>query len=473
MQKALNNRVLQWVFVVSAIVITISGFQLPFFWDGPYFSGLAIHYFDTNFTSIIPPEEYDTGQFPLFSLYLGLAWSVFGKSLLVSHLAFLPVIIGLAIEFFRFARRFVYYTYLPFAVVLFLADPAIITQSLYMSYDVVEAWFFLFSLNRLLEKKVFSFSFGLLILSMISTRSVLLLPPLFIIYLYRRSDVSVAKRIRESLMLFAPAALFLSLWNIFHYNETGWFLVSPLRSKTHESLGSAAMIPRQAIYILWKLADSGRVFLWLIALVPFFFYSRRTRMTRRKQGVGGILMLSLFFTAIPMIFLKNPIAHRYFLFSFPILIILVVRNLQYLTRFRYSRLIVFILVFVLISGNFWMYPQRFGNAWDTSLKSFPYGKLYQKTIADIHDNQISLKEVASEFPLIINSNKLFIDEGNSCMIDLDDTTMSKVPYILYSNVSNSFSPDEIRILNSNWQPVFSNKDGMIVMTLFRNPDKRN
>src|SRR5688572_27519765 len=144
----MRNKYLLFTFLFF-ILLTVFSLNIPFFWDGTFFSETALSFY-RGFRGLIPPSNTDTGGFPLYPLYHAVAWKLFGKSLIVSHLIMLPLILGAVYEYYKLAKRFLNEKMLPWAMLLLICEPVFTTQSILMGYDVMIAWFFLMALNALL-----------------------------------------------------------------------------------------------------------------------------------------------------------------------------------------------------------------------------------------------------------------------------------------------------------------------------------
>ena len=67
-----------------------------FFWDTVQLGSIhAQFYFDNNFSFFFLPENIDSGHPPTFGIYIALIWKIFGKSLVTSHFAMLPFLMGI------------------------------------------------------------------------------------------------------------------------------------------------------------------------------------------------------------------------------------------------------------------------------------------------------------------------------------------------------------------------------------------
>ena len=202
----MNTKILLPVFIFL-LLLTIFSINIPFFWDGTFFSGLSLYFYDNGFNGFIAPQGNDTGGFPLFSAYLTFMWKCFGKTLLVSHIAMLPFLIGIAYEYFKLAKRFVSKATIIFSMCLLLIEPVFITQSILMGYDIAIAYFFLLALNALYDKKKPFLSIAILLLCMISVRGIMLTAALLLIDLLRNKKVSFV-----IIRAYLPAVIVLLCW---------------------------------------------------------------------------------------------------------------------------------------------------------------------------------------------------------------------------------------------------------------------
>ena len=80
---------------IVATSITYFSQHIPFFWDNvSLVSRLAAYYYDTNFQNIILPNDIDPGHPPFYPLYVAAIWTIFGKTLAVSHWLVYPFLLG-------------------------------------------------------------------------------------------------------------------------------------------------------------------------------------------------------------------------------------------------------------------------------------------------------------------------------------------------------------------------------------------
>ena len=142
-----SGRITILILIPLLLIVSIISCRIPFFWNMVRYSQIAQYYISTNFSSLYIPQELDNGNPPFYGLYFALIWKLFGKSLLVSHLAFYPFVIGLFIQFYFLCKKFLPEKLIPLALILLLIEPTILTQSLLMGYDIVLMFLFLLGLN--------------------------------------------------------------------------------------------------------------------------------------------------------------------------------------------------------------------------------------------------------------------------------------------------------------------------------------
>ena len=136
-----------------------------------------------------------------------------------------------------------------------------------------------------------------------------------------------------------------------------------------------------------------------------------------------------------------------------------------------SRIILFTLISIsLISGNFIVYPQRYGNAWDSSLKIVPYFKLEKEMNAYIIKNNIPSNTIGSQFPLTIDLRYSHLTDSSFIYSDIENKAIGSFPYFLYSNIINTNRIEELEEIKKSWIVEKELKSGMIELILYKNPD---
>jgi len=122
----------------------------------------------------------------------------------------------------------------------------------------------------------------------------------------------------------------------------------------------------------------------------------------------------------------------------------------------------------LFFGNFIVYPQKYGNAWDTSLKVMPYFKLEQQMKTFIQSDKIDPKEIHTEFPLN-NDFKYSYLQNDFSYSNLDVTEIPKYKYVLYSNILNVINLQPYEEVKKDWVLVKEMSSFQISIELYKNP----
>lgn len=458
-------------FFIFLILLTIFSLNIPFFWDSTFFSTTAVHFYNTGMNGFIGPIKYDTGGFPLYSAYLTTVWKFFGKTLTVSHLAILPFLFGVLIEFFKLAKRYLNEKTTVFALILLIIHPVFITQSILMGYDIIILYFFLLSLNALYNNRTVLYSIALIFLCLISIRGIMLVSVLFIF------DIILNKRVDFKLLRnYFLSVIILLVWAIYHKQQTDWYLFSPIREINHEQFAGVGMMLRQFMYIVWKNLDLGGIALWIIFLFSClsgrqasFYFFKKTKSPQHVELLRSVL-ISFFVLTTFMILIKNPIGHKYFLVVFILLILAVCYFIQQIEKQK-VRLALFAMIIVcLVAGNFILYPQRYGNAWDSSLKIVPYFKIEKEMNEHIQKNNIPQNAIGTQFPLTMDANVSHLKDSSYHYSDIEEENINSYSYFLYSNIINSGRTDDLDKIKRSWIIEKEMKSGMVELILYKNPN---
>jgi hypothetical protein len=448
-------------------LLCVLTWHVPFFWDAAYFSEQAGFFYHHGFSSLLPPPDLDNSGFPLYGILLALVWKGFGRTLLVSHLATLLLVFGISGSYYRLAKKFLLPATLPFALLLFCLEPCFLTQSVLMAPDLLLLFFFLTALNALLEKKMILFSLLLLFLAACSVRGLITAAAIALLPLLSGSGGN-RNRLRY-LWSYLPVIVFVIGWGTYHHSQCGWYFLSPLRAGTDEHLIPASLLLKQLVLIGWKLVDSGRIILWLVLIAGLWIQRRVLQDDPLFRRLLLLLSLVLLTDGIFMIPLSNPSSARYFLPVFSLLIIAVCYLLQNLPEVK-KMLWFGGISLVLLSGHFWIYPERLTNGWDTSLKVMPYFGLRTEMTGFIRIHGIQPEEIATQFPLIGDRYDTDLEPVHYQFTNALDGPVSKFHYYLHSNVCNTDLLPQIEEIKLRWKLVFALQKGQVYLNLYENPD---
>jgi len=448
------------------IALTFFSREIPFFWDECYYIPTAHHIFDSNFSSIIPPVNVDRGSFPFYGFYMALWWKIFGKSLAVSHAAILPLLIGIAWEYYRLAKTFLSEKWIPFALLLLVLEPTFITQSILMGHDLFLVYFFLLSVNALLAGKKIIYVCSLCLLALHNIKGIPAAFSVCLFYFFYTHFV-IHKKIKTSdwFIHLLPVALS-AAWMGYHHGITGWYLLTPVKDygdTLHFDLHGLKRI----VLEIWQVIDFGRVFLWCFIFCALLFY-RKKLLSEYFKTLFLLLFVPLAVSLIFFSMLDINLCHRYNMVSFLIATIFTVYLLAMIQKKMLKYFLASVFCIGLITGNFWMYGGGFSNGWDSSLKVLPYFKLINEMRDYTKTEKINPSDVGTKFPLYHDIKYSDLSSENFHFRDIETAPFDEFPYILLSNVSNQFAVHEKEIVRNEWKLQKEFHSGLVYLKLFKN-----
>jgi hypothetical protein len=478
--KLLPFHIKDRIFLLAALVfytlLTLAVLHNGFFWDSVLLSSrYASWFYDQGFTKFILPDNLDAIHPPTFGLYLAVFWKIFGKSLIVSHLAILPFLWGIVWQLFRLARLFFPGKHLWMVFLLVIADVTLVGQSTMVSPDVALVFLFLWSLNATLHSQRWQLAVASILLGFVSIRGMFAVLSIFISDLYINYKVypesKPLTRIFKISITYVPAGILVFLFLAWHYAVKGWILpIADTRWPGHYDFTGITGIIYNFGIICWRLIDFGRIFLWLP--VPFILWNwwiKKQKVDPKFTLLFWLFMIFMLANAPYLVFFKQPIGHRYLVPAYLLFAMWISFGLLETFDFKKYRYLVYGLILAgLVSGNFWIYPEGISKGWDSTPAHLPYYKLRTKMITYIDQNHIPISAIGSDFP---NNNKF-------CDMDLNNRTeafplldMKTQQYIFYSNIFNGFSKEDTRELNTKWILLKEYRKCRIVVGLYKKPEK--
>jgi len=104
--------------------------------------------------------------------------------------------------------------------------------------------------------------------------------------------------------------------------------------------------------------------------------------------------------------------------------------------------------------------------WDATLAHLPWYSLQKEMIQRIGEKGIALSQVGTAFPGI---GPREIIELNGNQDGFKSKELDRDCFILYSNVMNDFTDEEIATLEKNWEAIEKLEKGAVCMILYKNP----
>jgi hypothetical protein len=431
---------------ISIIIITFCS-EIGLFWDNVLFvSKIGTFLYENGIFNWIIPAEINPGHPPFLASYLAIGWTIFGKSLVVSHWIMLPFIFGLLWQLHSFVCFFIKDKWLQLAgFILVVADPTLLSQLVLVNPELIQLFFFFLALNAVLRNNQPFIVLGLSFLGIITYRGMFLCLGIFLIDMcvrvFVRKDnfkkIITLKTFIPYILGAVPAVIYL-IWRL---SSFGWLITHP--DSPWEELWHFVTMEEFALNVAslaQRFMDFGR--LSILAVIVFGLIKKWKSLDTNKSTLIFISVFSTIGIVLVSLFSTNTIGHRYFIvsyLSFALLSFILIQD------FKYMKSIYAGLLISLIAGNFIVYSDRFAQGWDSSLAHIPYWDLRKNTIKYMDNNQISISETASFFP---NCTSIDNIELNGDMRSFVIFT-GKENYVFYSNVYN-LSDNDIEILNENY-----------------------
>lgn len=478
-----NNKFNPVYFIYPAFAILVmasAGF--PFFWDTVQLASRhADFFYSTNFKSIILPNEIDSGHIPTLGIYIASVWKIFGRSLIASHLAMLPFVLGIVFQAIRLSRKYFPSKWQLPALIIILIDPVLLAQCTLVSPDVLLIFFFLLAVNNIFEKKSFFYSIALAGLSLSSMRGMMCVAGFFaadaiIKYISRKKSVnehSLLIKITEFFAPYLPAILITVAFMGWHYFKTGWIgYHSDMPWYPLFEMVNFSGALRNTMILGWRIIDLGHLFVWITAIACLLHYFRKKSSPPEHFVSLGIISIAMFLSiAHAFILHANLSAHRYLLPVYLIFTTLICYFLFNTTGTAFPRkFYVWLLILGLLSGNFWIYPDRIAKGWDSTLAYIPYFSLRKKMMMYMENEGIRYEETGTAFP---NNGPLDRIELNGDMRSFAEKDLEANKYFFYSNIFNDLTDNELGELQNRWIQVTEFHFLQVKIILYRNPDQNN
>jgi len=454
--------------LVSVLFVVTS--ENGFFWDTVQLgSEHAAFFLSTDFARLLLPDSIDSGHIPAFGFYLGLAWKLFGRSLLVSHIAMLPFVAGILWQLSRLVGRFIPQKYSGWAFLMILADPTVLSQMTLMSPDVPLMFFFLMGVNAVLENKRTRLSAAVAFLFLTSMRGMMVATALFAaditknIFMTDRPGHRIQLFLKR-LVIYLPAILIFLSYNGYHFLVKGWigFHKDSPWATLFERVPLSGMAYNAGI-IVWRLVDFGRAGIWILFLYLLLRYGRKIF---RNDDIRFQLYLFLLVTALlslSMVWAKNLLCHRYLLpayISFSLLSATILFTSDAGRGFKTAGIAFWMVM--LLAGNFWVYPEKIATGWDATLAHLPYYSLRKEAIDYLDKKSIDFNGVQSFFPDISSIDDFDLNGDHRKFSDFDNTSR----YVLYSNVFN-ISDADYDIVKKDFSVVRHFRKGLVYVDVCR------
>ncbi|MEM0996916.1 MAG: hypothetical protein AAGN35_07550 [Bacteroidota bacterium] len=456
---------------VALLVWHIISWQFPFFWDTVLNAKIAHWYLESDFAQLTVPERLDAGHPPFFNLYLAGIWAGVGKSLTAAHLALLPFLLVLLVQYWKLAVRFLPENVRAWALVLLFCEPTFLAQSSMITPDIVLVAMFLTSINAVLEGRRLRLALALIVMASVTFRGILAVPAVFLIEVGLGWQAGRRKPDWGKILAYLPVGGLTLVWLWVHYRAVGWLLTPPPETYgAHRKLVGIGTLARNLGIVGWRFLDFGRIAVWLVVLGALVAGGRRSvRNWPDLRRLGWMFLAPAALWTLLFIPFSNPIGMRYFLSAYLLLMLIalgLVAQWPTATLRRAGRLG---MALVLISGHFWVYPDSIAKSWDSSLAHLPYFGLQRDLAEEMAVRGIDPAQVCTDFPMLAPPRFAYVRESAPPFgRDLKATErLGNCEFVLWSNISNGFEAAEWEILDREFTQVLDRQKGAVRMRLFR------
>jgi hypothetical protein len=459
-------------FLILILILLCSG--NIFFWDTVQLGSKHAHFFyENNLKLNFLPNQIDSGHIPAFGYFLAVLWTVFGKTLLVSHLYIFPFAAGIIWQLNQILSQYISKKHMFWALLLLMADTTLLSQISLVSPDIPLLFLFLLAINSILKNNRVILSIAIASLFLISMRGMILSVPLFLFdtYLNTRFSKNDIKKFTfqfvKNGLYYLPAVLIFIAFNYLHYKQKGWF-------GYHEDSPWAIFFERvdlngaikNFLILGWRILDFGRVFLWIALIITLLIIRKKEKVwDKNSKKIIVLFLLIIIFLSISPILYVDLKGHRYFMpiyisFSFVVCYFIFEKvKKQVIQKTIYALALV-----GLISGSFWVYPKHISQGWDSTLAHLPYYSLRKKMVSYIEQNNIPYNTVGADFPDSYEDRHLTLSNKKWLFPEKD---LAKHTYILYANVCNEFSDQELLELQTSWEVIKTEKLLTVEMILYK------
>ena len=138
----------------------------------------------------------------------------------------LPFIYGIILQAWLLIKKYFPPQFSLPVLILVLADPTFLSQSILISPDIPLIFFFLLGLNSILNQNKSFLSISIIGLILISNRGVLLSAAIFLMDMAFNMNYAQLKstiiQILKRCLIYLPALLIFLAYNIYHLKAKGW-----------------------------------------------------------------------------------------------------------------------------------------------------------------------------------------------------------------------------------------------------------
>lgn len=433
-----ENIFFELICYLSISILFIFNIDNGFFWDGVQLGSRHAHfYLNSDFSSLILPNNIDSGHIPTFGICLALIWKYIGKSLIISHLAMFPFIIGIIFQLKKIIKHFVPESSTGLALLLVLLNSTLLSQLTMVIPDVLLIFFFLWGLKSIFDNRYKILPLIIIFLFLTSMRGMMISFCLMLFDLYLNVKVesnkkNLIKKYIPRIFIYFPAFLIFLIFSIYHFKKTGWI---GYHKDSPWAVNFERVNATEFFINILKLGsrqiEFGKIGFWIVAL--FLFIKKFKHLASKKMTKKILILFALFLLIFPlnMLWAKSLLNPRYLIPTYLIFSILTVHLLFTYPIEKYVKLIcIIIIVSCFFIGGINIYKKSYNQTWDSTLAHLPYFKIRKEGINYLKSNNIPLEQVGTFFPNIASLEIIDLDNDSQQFEKFNGTNN----YLFTSNV---------------------------------------
>ncbi len=453
----MSHRSLFLLSFVFYTLLTCLSSAVPFFWDNILLgSQFAHHFYDSGFSQLIPNAEVDAGHPMGYGVYLAAAWTLFGKTLAVSHWAIWPFLLMMSWYWLKIADHFLEGKWVFVALLLLWIEPTILTQCVMGTSDVVLLAFSFGALWCILSEQRKLLSLFIIGMAVVSLRGIYWALLLYVFDLFNMLFDKERRGVRQAVYLilpYLPAALITIAYYGIHYQQVGWLVRQPGSRWSHHygMVWESFYCYKRTQFLLWRFVDFGRLFVWISTGFALVLYAWNRKFPTTKQWkIIALFLIPFVLFSLPMIPQKSPMMHRYYMLQYLMVGLLCLSLLINLRSRWLSGLCLSLLIVGQLTGHLWLYPDRFGMGWDATLGHLPYYSMKAEMLEYIDEKDIAYEEVLASFPMLQTGESTDLNGDLRRFKPFREKILKDNSYLLQTNINNGFLPKHMAELQRDW-----------------------
>jgi len=469
-----KSRYQQVILAIAALLLCMASVKIPIFWDNVLQASRVAHHFYEN--GLWPPllsPEIDTGHPPCFGLYLALCWKIFGRNLLVSHLAMWPVLYLLFSGWYSLCKYYIKEnTTLVLAVIIGLLESAVFTHLLMVGPELLLIAGVISAYYSLITRNYLAISILYILLVMVSIRGtiwVLAFFPLTISLHYGAYKSWWRDWRWQEFMPYIISALVALCWYGYHYKAMGYVTDNPQNTWS----SSYRWIPLREViiqwsYVAWRFIDQGRIIVLL--LIPLLAYHTRNKANPSITTSPLLLFLITGIAFVILVTLRPATSvPRYFIPLYMGGSLVFFYYLQFFGSLLHKLFLGVLVAGFYLSGHLWIYPERIYQAWDCTLMHLSYYPLKDAMKDSLEKMHILLGETGTGSPLITPDKYTLLNNDTAAFMPIKDLNNEFLHYAADCRMCNGLSLSQKHELAIKWRKIAEWKNGIQHIKLYENP----